>query len=138
MDTERECRMKPDSMIVEPEYLLHARQDIAHSGAGEALAAVGQLEPALASFIHESLATIAGKLALAGAPTELVQGSNEDVLAVVLTCVQAQRRAHYELWKDQMTGTRLAQLYDEFRKPARRPRKRRQDNNPETGPEESR
>jgi hypothetical protein len=130
--------MKPDSMIVEPEYLLHARQDVAHNGAREALAAVAQLEPALASYIHESLATIAGKLALAGAPTEVVQGSNQDMLAMVLTCVQAQRRAHYELWKDTMTGTRLAQLDDEFRKPARRPRKKRQDSNPETGPEESR
>ena len=130
--------MKPDSMIVEPEFLLCARQDIAQNGTGEALAAVGQLEPALATFIHESLATIAGKLALAGAPTEVVQGSNEDVLAVVLTCVQAQRRGHYELWKDQMTGTRLAQLDGEFRKPARRPRKKRQGSSPETGPEESR
>jgi hypothetical protein len=129
--------MKPDSMIVEPEYLLHARKDIAGSGTGEALAAVAQLEPALASFIHESLATIAGKLALAGAPTEVVQGSNEDMLAVVLTCVQAQRRAHYEMWKDTMMGTRLAQLDDEFRKPARRPRKKRP-SNPEPGPEEPR
>jgi hypothetical protein len=116
--------MKPDSMIVEPEFLLCARQDIAQNGTGEALAAVGQLEPALATFIHESLATIAGKLALAGAPTEVVQGSNEDVLAVVLTCVQAQRRGHYELWKDQMTGTRLAQVDPCFRpKPGRRRRK---------------
>ena len=66
--------MKPDSMIVETDYLVDARQEVAHSGVGEALNAVGELEPAMAAFIHESLATIAGKLVLTGAPTQVVQG----------------------------------------------------------------
>jgi hypothetical protein len=111
-------------MLVEPEHIISARQDIAQSGVEEALDAAGQSEPALASFIHEELAAVAGKLALAGAPTPFVQRSHEDVLAIVLTCVRALRRGHYELWKDTVTGTRLAQLDETFRAPAKRRRKK--------------
>jgi hypothetical protein len=97
-------------MLVEPAHILNARQDIVSKGSDDALAEFGQKEPALASFICESLAIVAGKLSLSGAPTELVQGAHEDVLGIVLTSVQALRHGHYELWKDTVTGTRLAQL----------------------------
>jgi hypothetical protein len=116
--------MKPDAMLVEAKYLIGARQEVARSGASEALAAVGQSEPALASYIHECLAAIAGKLAIIGAPTPVIQGSYEEVLAVVLTCVQALRRGHYELWKDSMTGSRLAQLDPDLGTKPRRRRKK--------------
>jgi hypothetical protein len=125
-------------MLVEPEFIVGARQDVAAKGGGLALSELALTEPALASFISTSLESLAGRLSLSGAPIEVVQGVHEDTLTVVLTCVQAIHRGHYALWKDQMTGTRLAQLDDQFRKPARRPRKKRQDINPETGPEESR
>ena len=135
--------MKPDSMLVEPEHIVSARQDVATKGTGQALNEFAQAEPALASFIYEGLASVAGKLSLSGAPTELVQGSHEDVLAVVLTCVQAMRRGHYALWKDTVTGTRLAQL-DETLRPARKRRRKkdqsaepRQETRPEEGPAES-
>jgi hypothetical protein len=120
--------MKPDGMLVEPRFILAARQHVAAKGSGQTLTEYGQTEPALASFIHESLAAVAGKLSLSGAPTELVQGTHEEVLAVVLTALQALRRSHYELWKDTMTGTRLAQLDPTFRP---KPRRRRQ--RPEEG-----
>jgi hypothetical protein len=116
--------MKPDSMLVEPAYILSARQDIASKGNTDALVEFGQAEPALASFILETLASVAGKLSLSGAPTEVVQGSHEEVLTAILTCVEAQRRGHYELWRDTMTGTRLAQLDEAFRPPAKRRRKK--------------
>jgi hypothetical protein len=116
--------MKPDSMLVEPQHIVTARQDVAAKGSGQALNEFAQTEPALASFIYESLATVAGKLSLSGAPTELVQGSHEDVLAVVLTCIQAMRRGHYALWKDSMVGTRLAQLDETFQPPPKRRRKK--------------
>jgi hypothetical protein len=116
--------MKPDSMLVEAEHIVNARQDVAVKGSGQSLSEFAQTEPALATFIYEGLAAVAGKLSLSGAPTELVQGSHEDVLAVVLTCVQAMRRGHYALWKDTVTGTRLAQLDPSFQpKPKRRGKK---------------
>jgi hypothetical protein len=118
--------MKPDSMLVEPQHIVSARQDVAAKGSGQTLKEFAQTEPALASFIYEGLAIVAGKLSLSGAPTELVQGSHEDVLAVVLTCVQAMRRGHYALWKDTVTGTRLAQLDPSFQPKPRRRGKRDQ------------
>jgi hypothetical protein len=54
------------------------------------------------------IATGAGKLALAGAPTEVVQGVYHDVLTIVLTGIQALRRGHFELWKDTMAGSPLS------------------------------
>jgi hypothetical protein len=118
-------------MLVEPEHIVSARQDVATKGSGQALNEFAQAEPALASFIYEGLASVAGKLSLSGAPTELVQGAHEDVLAVVLTCVQAMRRGHYALWKDTVTGTRLAQLDPSFQPKPRRRRKKDQSNGTE-------
>ncbi len=60
--------MKPDSMLVEPEYVGSARADVAAKGSSDSLAEFAQTEPALASFIYEGLAMVAGKLSLAGAP----------------------------------------------------------------------
>jgi hypothetical protein len=124
--------VKPDSMLVEPEYIVSARQDVAAKGCPQALNEFAQTEPALASFIYEALAVVAGKLSLSGAPTELVRGSHEDVLAVILTCIQAMRRGHYAFWKDSVTGTRLAQLDPSLQtKPRRRSRKKDQANGSE-------
>ena len=118
--------MKPDAMVVDPEHIISARQDVAVKGSGEFLKEFAQREPALASFICDGLTSVAGRLSLSGAPTELVQGSHEDMLAVVLTCVQAMRRGHYALWKDTVTGTRLAQLDPSFEPKPQRCRKKDQ------------
>jgi hypothetical protein len=119
-------------MLVEFAHIVSARQDVATKGNASALSEFSAAEPALGSFIHESLATVAGKLTLSGAPTELVQGAHEEILAVVLTSLQALRRGHFELWKDTATGTRLAQLDPSLApKPRRRRKKAR-----ETGPEQ--
>jgi hypothetical protein len=112
-------------MLVEPSHIMNARQTVEAKGSNDTLAEFSQMEPALASFIYETLAAVAGKLTLSGAPTEVVQGVHGDVLGIVLTCVQAQRRGHYELWKDTMTGTRLAQFDETFQTPPKRPRKSR-------------
>ncbi|MBV9125984.1 MAG: hypothetical protein JO112_21745 [Planctomycetes bacterium] len=130
--------MKPDGMLVEPEHVATAHQTVTTRGTGEVLEEVGQTEPALAGFLCHHLAVVAGKLALCGAPTETVQGVHEDLLTIVLTCIEALRRGHYELWKDTMTGTRLAQLDDSFQGPPAAeegtpPPKRRRQKRPGSG-----
>jgi hypothetical protein len=119
--------MKPDAMLINPEFIIKARQEVADQGTGKSLEGFARLEPALAAYIYETTAGIAGKLALAGAPTELVQGSHEDMLAVILTCVQALRRGHYELWKDTVIGSRLAHLDPSLQAAPRRRRKKNPD-----------
>src|SRR5438128_95517 len=110
-------------MLVEPQHIVSAGQDVTAKGSGQALSDFARTEPALASFIYEGLAVVAGKLSLSGAPTELVQSSHEDILGLVLTGFQAMRRGHYALWKDTVTGTRLAQLDPSFQSKPRRHRK---------------
>jgi hypothetical protein len=126
----REEQMKPDSMLVEPEHIVSARQEVAEKGSAQALNEFAQAEPALGSFIYEGLAVVAGKLSLSGAPTELVQGSHEDVLAVLLTCMQAMRRGHYTLWKDAMAETRWAQIEPSL-KAKSKPRRKKSKNSVE-------
>lgn len=119
--------MNNDAMLIEPQTIAGARTSVAEQGPQAALQALAKSEPALAMFVAESLATTAGRMALSGAPTGVVQGVHEDVLATVLTCVESIRRAHFELWKDTELGARLKALAaaPEQKKVAR---KRRVDN----------
>jgi hypothetical protein len=129
--------MKPDGMLVEPKFIARACREVARRGGPEALAAVGEQEPALAAYLRESLAAAAGRLALAGAPTPVVQGVHEEVLTVALTCLLALRRGHYALWQDLLTGTPLARLAEEFDAPPRKGRHRPpRTEGPDAGPEE--
>jgi hypothetical protein len=102
--------MNPNSMIVEAEYVIGAREEVATKAADDALAELAQGEPTLAGFIEDRLAAVAGKLALSGAPTAAVQGVHEDVLTVVLTGIQALRRGHNSVWKDSMPASPLIQM----------------------------
>ena len=112
--------MKPDSMLIEPGHIVEARQDLGERGFAAALSDLSNREPALAAYISESMASLAGKLALSGAPTPVVQGLYNEALAVLLSSVEAQRRGHYDLWKGTIVGTRIEELTR-----ARKPRKRR-------------
>jgi hypothetical protein len=128
--------MKPDGMLVEPKFIARACRDVARRGGAEVLDEFGGQEPALAAYLRESLAAAAGKLALAGAPTPVVQGVHEEVLTVALTCVQALRQGHYALWKDTLTGTPLARLAEDFEAPRKGRRRPRRHQGPDAGPEE--
>ena len=54
--------MKPDAMLINPELIVKARQEVADQGTGKSLEGFAQLEPALATYIYESTAGIAGKM----------------------------------------------------------------------------
>jgi hypothetical protein len=116
--------MKPDGMLVGPEHATVAFEDVARSSGEDALNALAATELALAGFITQQLAAVAGRPALSRAPTPVVSGVHGEVLSTVLTAVQALRRGHYHLWRDTMTGTRLAQLDNQFQPPKRRRRKK--------------
>jgi hypothetical protein len=102
--------MKPDSMLIEPGHIVEARQDLGERGFAQALADLSNREPALAAYIAESMASMAGKLALSGVRTEVVQGLYNEAMAVLLSSVEAQRRGHYDLWKGTIVGTKLETL----------------------------
>jgi hypothetical protein len=117
--------MKPDSILVEPGHIVEARQDLDHRGFPQAMADLADREPALAAYISESMASLAGKLALSGAPTPIVQGLYNEALAVLLSSVEAQRRGHFDLWKGTIVGTRIESLFKPKAKKASKPRRRK-------------
>jgi hypothetical protein len=123
--------MKPDGMIVEPECVAAALEDVSSRGSDALLTELVNTEPALAAFVSQNAVTIAGKLALSGAPTEVVSGVHGDVLTAVLTSIQALRRGHFQIWKDTMTDTRMEQLDPCFRSKQRRRGKKNQTNGTE-------
>ncbi len=114
--------MKPDSMLVEPRHIGQALQAVTAAGPMQALEQLQRQEPALAAFVQEKLAAMAGVLTVSGAPQELAAGVHQQALLVLLGSVEALRRGYYDLWHDTAMGPRLAQLLP----PApRRPRRQR-------------
>jgi hypothetical protein len=103
-------KVDPDSMLVKHTHIMDARTRISEQGHQAALEALLDREPALAAYMSQAMATIAGKMALAGAPTEVVQGVHADVLLVMLSSLEASRAAEYELWEGTLLGTRLEAL----------------------------
>jgi hypothetical protein len=124
---------RPDSMLVETDHLVAANQEVAEQGQGQSLSDLSQREPALAAYLQEGLAALAGRLCLSGAPSGLVKSIHDEALHVALTCVEAMRRGHYALWRGTVVGTRLEELAATA-KPAPRKRKRKKDAGDE-GPE---
>ena len=120
----------PDSMLVQHAHIIAARGQIAEQGHQAALEGLLEREPALAAYMSQAMATIAGKMALAGAPSEIVQGVHADVMLLMLSSLEASRAAQYELWKDSIVGTRLEVLQkpadpEPPPPPAKKPRKRK-------------
>ncbi|NBO93874.1 MAG: hypothetical protein EBV06_16430 [Planctomycetia bacterium] len=106
----KQKRTDPDSMLVHHTHIIAARGQIAETGHQAALEGLLQREPALAAYVSQAMATIAGKMALAGAPSEVVQGVHSDLMMLMLSSLEASRAAQYELWKDSILGTRLEVL----------------------------
>jgi len=102
--------VRPDGMLVEPSHIISARQDIGEVGSPSSLEELSGREPILAAYIQETMASMAGKLVLSGAPTNLVQGMYYEALTLVLSSLEAQRRGHYEYWKDSILSARLQEL----------------------------
>ncbi len=101
-----------DSAIIGGEAFEQAVDHVAGQES-EALECLEEREPVLAGFIERTLTTMAGKLSLSGAPTEIVQGFHEHVLGVVLMSLEASRIAHYELWKEAADGDHLEKITDQ-------------------------
>ena len=118
--------MKPDSMLIEMNHIITARQQIGERGYPESLTDLAEREPALAAYISESMASVAGKLALSGAPTAVVQGLYNECLAVLLSSVEAQRQGHYDLWKGTIVGPNPDERTAPPAKKPRKPRKRKE------------
>lgn len=57
-------------------------------------------EPVLAAYVSERIVAVSGKLALSGAPSEVVRGSYDDLLEIVTVTARAIWKGQDEFWKD--------------------------------------
>lgn len=97
-----------DGMLVTGSVLRQSRQQVNRQlqkeGLQPALLELATFEPKLVRFVEHGGQQIAGRLALTGAPTEVVQGVFLDIVQLTLIAVQAMRRGQYEYWKDEVLG----------------------------------
>ncbi len=98
-----------DSAIIGGEALRKAVDRVADQKS-EALECLGEREPVLAEFIDRTLTAIAGRMALSGAPSEIVKDCHEHITCVVLISLEASRIAHYELWEEAADGKHLEKI----------------------------
>lgn len=110
--------VQPDGMLVTGKHLAEGRQAVAGPGVLQSLGALGEREPALAGYLNEGLASLVGKLSLAGAPTDLVRMVHHDALLLALSSLEASRLATFELWQDTTFGTLLEGLAKPSPEPA--------------------
>jgi hypothetical protein len=99
---------KHDGMLVTAKVLRRTGRRlgrrIKEHGLHQAHEDLAEFEPALARFIAQGCETVAGRLALSGAPTELVQAVYGDVLHMSLKAVQAMRCGQFEYWTADMNA----------------------------------
>lgn len=98
--------------IVEKVDLNEVDRQIEGAGNGPAAEQMRKLEPELFEYVNQRLIHAAGKLAVNGAPTRLVQQVTNDNLATMLVAVGAMWRAQHRLWKDVLKDTPLGHLAD--------------------------
>ena len=113
-----------DKLIPGRTELEAAHERAAQAGPSGALQQMFDVEPSLALYIDSTLGLIFDRLRHAKCPTNVVQSVENDVILLLATVFTTMRDAHYQLWRDTMMGTRLAQIdpqleTDELRRKAR-------------------
>ncbi len=89
-----------DARLVTSELLGRVIKERATGGGdSNALEALAAREPVLAVYVSERLVATSGRLALSGAPPEVVRGCYEEILDVVVVALRAVWAGHDELWK---------------------------------------
>lgn len=78
------------------------QERVGRTGASTAAVDVAERETCLGAYMLCSAAHIADTARLAGANQRLVYWLENEVLARMVVCVEAQRQAQYELWRDLM------------------------------------
>jgi len=96
-----------DPGVVTPSVLAAALAERADENRqANILEKLAEREPVLAAYISERIVSVSGKLALSGAPSEVVRAAYDDLLEVVGVAIRAVWKGQDEFWK----GIDLTQL----------------------------
>ena len=89
-----------DASLVSPEILRAVVEKVSgESGGSEVLTRLSAREPVLGTYIVENLLVLSGKLALSGAPPDVVQACYDDMIKLVAVSVGSVWKASDDLWK---------------------------------------
>lgn len=88
-----------DARLVSQETLSSVAAEVAAEAPERNIVeSIATREPVLAAYIAERMLMVSGKLALCGAPPEIVQGCYEEVAKLIATSVRVVWRASDDLW----------------------------------------
>jgi hypothetical protein len=85
---------------------------IIKSGTDKPLDSLIERETALGAYVVCFGHHLSETLRSSGVPTDLVNWAKEAVMAYMLVCIEAQRQAHYNLWRDFMGESTVDDLAD--------------------------
>ena len=95
---------------VTPRSILHALTELQRQGTRRSMEQLEQTEPDLAEFVIEWLSLSHQELMALGGPAKRTRYAYRRVEALVLVSLQALRQSHFELWREQASGTRLREI----------------------------
>lgn len=101
--------MHSDMSVTESE-MHNAKQEVLSLGAPRSLVALEKTEPLLVAFIDDSMNDVWRLLDAYGVLPQIDDRLHPAILTISLAAVQALRHAHHRLWREEFTGTRLAQI----------------------------
>jgi ribosomal protein L7/L12 len=102
--------MMRDETLVSDAALQQAMDNMGQHGPEAVLQTFLHAEPNLGPVVLATATQVAGKLALSGAPQEVVAGVHGDLLSTVALIYHAVRGGTYEIWHDTALGERLRAL----------------------------
>lgn len=91
--------MKDASVVSQDTLRAIAAEVTAEAADTNVIQSIAKREPLLAAYIAEKMLVVSGKLALSGAPPEIVQGCYEELANLVTTSVRAVWAGSDELWR---------------------------------------
>ena len=97
-------KKKTHDGLINANIILEAQETLCEKGATMLFEELLEIEPELGQALADRATSVAGKLALTGAPHSLICGCYSDLLEIVVLCFHAVRIANARLWQDVEIG----------------------------------
>jgi len=93
---------KPSDECISNDAIQYIHNAMTRSGAKESLNDLLERETALGAYVIFSGHQVSETVRISGASSSLIAWVKESVMVHALVCIEAQREAHYDLWREFM------------------------------------
>ena len=93
---------RPTDECIDRAAIMQIHIRIRRTGTGPALNALAERESSLAAYVVFCGHALAATAKEMGAPPGFIEWLEQEIVARLLVCIEAQHAAHYELWRDLM------------------------------------